>query len=98
MRRSHCRSVSGSQDDEALSHRGEMLSWEEGARVPSQEAAFFFHCKSSRHGDESERSLGLGTGLAPGRQMALIGSSLLLSCALRAAFTYSWTCLPHLLL
>lgn len=55
-----------------------MLSWEEGARVSSQEVAFF-HCKSSKHSDESERSLGLGTGLATESQMALMGKRIMLS-------------------
>lgn len=55
-----------------------MLPWEEGARVSSQEVAFF-HCKSSKQSDESERSLGLGTGLATKSQMALMGTRITLS-------------------
>lgn len=55
-----------------------MVSWEEGARVSLQEVAFF-HCKSSKHSDESERSLGLGTGLATESQMALMGTKTMLS-------------------
>jgi len=55
-----------------------MLSWEQGARVSLQEVAFF-HCKSSKHSDESERSLGLGTALATESQMALVGKRITLS-------------------